>query len=233
MLNNRQEKILAAVISEYVETAQPVASRAIVEGYGLRVSPATVRNDMADLEQQGFLRQPHTSSGRVPTEEGYRYFLSRFVKPDTHTLPHQSLTNAVARHDDHKEMMREIARMLVTLSGETAVTSLQGWNYYTGIARLFEKPEFNNIEMLQALGGIVDQFDEIVQQSFSRMDKDVNIWLGGENPFGKEMSTIVVRYKMPGGVTGILGLVGPLRMDYERNIHLLSQAKQLLDNTEL
>ena len=71
-LTPRQQTILGLVVREYVETAAPVGSRALVERYGLSVSPATVRNELAQLEEAGYLSHPHTSAGRVPTHAGYR-----------------------------------------------------------------------------------------------------------------------------------------------------------------
>ena len=78
-LNDRQKLILALVIHDYIDTAEPVGSKPIVERYDLGVSPATVRNTMVDLTEAGYLRQPHTSAGRVPTEEGYRYFVRQLM----------------------------------------------------------------------------------------------------------------------------------------------------------
>ncbi len=78
-LTERQETILALIIHQYIDAAQPVGSKWLVDRYHLGVSPATVRNDMASLTEAGFLRQPHTSAGRIPTEKGYRYFVRRLL----------------------------------------------------------------------------------------------------------------------------------------------------------
>jgi heat-inducible transcriptional repressor len=78
-LNDRQKLILALVIRDYIETAQPVGSKRLVEAYDLDFSSATVRNEMSALTEAGYLRQPHTSAGRVPTEEGYRYFVRQLM----------------------------------------------------------------------------------------------------------------------------------------------------------
>ncbi len=94
-LSERQKFILALVVHEYARTAAPVGSRFLVEQYRLEMSPATVRNELAELTEQGYLRQPHTSAGRVPTEEGYRYFVGRLLQetvlPQTvrETISHQ------------------------------------------------------------------------------------------------------------------------------------------------
>lgn len=79
-LSERQEKILLAVIEEYINTAEPVGSRTIARKYNLNVSPATIRNEMNDLENMGFLEQPHTSAGRVPADKGYRYYVDHLME---------------------------------------------------------------------------------------------------------------------------------------------------------
>ena len=83
MLDERKQKILSAVIEEFITTAEPVGSKRLVERYGLRISPATVRNELAGLEEMGFLSQPHTSAGRVPSETGYRYYVNGLEKKKT------------------------------------------------------------------------------------------------------------------------------------------------------
>ena len=79
-LTERQKFLLALVVHEYARTAAPVGSIYLVEQYHLEMSSATVRNELAALTEQGYLRQPHTSAGRVPTEEGYRYFVGRLLQ---------------------------------------------------------------------------------------------------------------------------------------------------------
>jgi heat-inducible transcriptional repressor len=94
-LNDRQRLILALVVRDYTETAQPVGSARLVEHFKLDLSSATIRNEMSALTEMGYLRQPHTSAGRVPTEDGYRYFVTHVVyqtdlpEPARHTISHQ------------------------------------------------------------------------------------------------------------------------------------------------
>lgn len=94
-LTERQKTLLLLLIRDYIETAQPVGSKRLVEHYHLEISPATIRNEMAALTEMGYLRQPHTSAGRVPSEEGYRYFVSQMMHnaelPEAvqHTISHQ------------------------------------------------------------------------------------------------------------------------------------------------
>src|SRR5512145_1730978 len=78
-LTERQKKLLLLIIRDYIESAQPVGSKRLAEHYQLNLSSATIRNEMAALTEMGYLRQPHTSAGRVPTEDGYRYFVSQMM----------------------------------------------------------------------------------------------------------------------------------------------------------
>ena len=80
MVEDRKLAVLRAIVEDYVATQEPVGSKALVERHQLGVSPATVRNDMAALEEEGFITQPHTSAGRIPTDKGYRLFVDRLSR---------------------------------------------------------------------------------------------------------------------------------------------------------
>ena len=84
-MDERKKKVLHAIIQDYIVNAEPVGSRAVAKKYDLGVSPATIRNEMSDLEEQGYIEQPHTSAGRVPSDKGYRYYVD-------HLMPKQALT---------------------------------------------------------------------------------------------------------------------------------------------
>src|SRR5690606_34584555 len=81
-LGDRKKAILESIVKDYVQTAEPVGSRAIVKKHGLKVSAATVRNEMADLEEMGYLEQPYTSAGRIPSQMGYRYFVDSLMEKE-------------------------------------------------------------------------------------------------------------------------------------------------------
>ena len=86
MLSDRSKRVLQAIIEEYINTAEPVSSSTIVEDYGLEYSTATIRNDMAELEQMGYLEKPHTSAGRVPSAKGYRFYVDELLNDDKISL---------------------------------------------------------------------------------------------------------------------------------------------------
>lgn len=123
MLDERKASILRAVVEEYIQTAQPVGSGHVARAPGMSVSPATVRNDMAMLEQEGFLQQPHTSAGRVPTDKGYRYFVDSLggeVALDrTSTQQVRSFFNRA--HGEIEQMLADTTRLLANLTDYAAV----------------------------------------------------------------------------------------------------------------
>src|SRR3954452_18814738 len=121
-LDDRKLEVLRAIVEDYVETQEPVGSKTLVERHQLGVSPATVRNDMAVLEEEGYIRQPHTSAGRVPTDAGYRLFVDRLskVKPLS-----QAERRAIARFligaVDLDDVVHRTVRLLAQLTRQVAV----------------------------------------------------------------------------------------------------------------
>ncbi|MFZ8821651.1 MAG: heat-inducible transcriptional repressor HrcA [Ilumatobacteraceae bacterium] len=123
MLDDRKTAILSAVVHEYISTAQPVGSSHLVDAPGVGVSSATVRNELAQLEQEGFLVQPHTSAGRIPTDKGYRYFVDNLTTPG----PLDSAQTAqigdffTAAHGRLEEMLHQTSDLLANLTNSTSL----------------------------------------------------------------------------------------------------------------
>lgn len=231
MLNDRQAKILRAVVEEYIRTAEPVASKTITDKYVSAVSPATVRNDLMALTESLFLLQPHTSAGRVPTEQGYRYYLDHFMKVERAERVAGELKAAIVNAQTPEAVLRAVSQALVELSGDTAVVASEHGSQYTGIANLMRKPEFDNAERREKIANAIDHVDQAVAELLALAGEDVKVWLGSDSPLSAEMATIVVRVRLPDGSVGLLGLLGPLRMRYGRNIGLLQEVKKMLDTT--
>lgn len=122
-LNEREALILQAVVHTFITTAEPVGSRSIVKRFGLDWSPATVRNVMADLEELGFLEQLHTSSGRVPTDRGYRYYVDYLMGVQELTLSERARIERELTHtlDDCDEVLRQTSHMLALISNQTGL----------------------------------------------------------------------------------------------------------------
>ena len=114
MLNDRKKKILQLIIEDYISTAEPVGSRTIARKYDLGLSPATIRNEMSDLELLGYLEQPHTSAGRVPSAQAYRLYVDSLVEPDALTDNDRALINCwfTERRRSIDEIFQSTAKIL-------------------------------------------------------------------------------------------------------------------------
>jgi heat-inducible transcriptional repressor len=123
MLDERKAAILRAVVQEYIETAQPVGSGHVARSSGINVSPATIRNDMAALEQEGFLHQPHTSAGRVPTDKGYRHFVDHLTSPSSLDAAQRQQVKAffATAHGAIEEMLKDTTQLLSNITDYAAV----------------------------------------------------------------------------------------------------------------
>ncbi len=229
-MDPRQETILKLIVDEYIRTAQPVGSKWLAERHGLEVSSATVRNDMAVLEDAGYLRAPHTSAGRIPTEQAFVYYLKHFVEAKHEGGFIDRLRTVTHETQSEEATMKALARTLVDLSGEMAIIAFDSRSsYYTGVSNLFSKPEFSDLAILKTLSGLVDRFDEVMGEIFERVPREPQVMIGEENPFGKNMAAIMVKCRLPSNHIGILGLVGPVRMDYAKNLGLVESAAEILD----
>lgn len=244
----RKKLLLRAVVQEYVRTAEPVGSETIVSHYDLGVSPATVRNDMAELEEQGLLEQPHTSSGRIPTAQGYRFYVHEFVRPpfaeasgDRRDEPpadaRQTLDESLSRVErDADRAFKDFARTMAALTAETIVIRLGRSNgYLTGVSNLMRKPEFRKRDLLIRVTEAMDDLDRVltdIERRLSRAEPgggsgEIEVFIGEENPFGSHLSSVLTKYELPGFGEGIIGIVGPTRMDYDANVAIMKYIRKI------
>ncbi len=136
MISDRQEKILELLIKEYIDSARPVSSDMLKKRLHLDISPATIRNELQELMEAGYVAQPHTSAGRVPTEKGYRFFVTVTITPQNHQLPnfiHREIQEA--RENIKKELMLA-EDMVRSLRGKLAL--LDGVRNLTEQETLYE-----------------------------------------------------------------------------------------------
>jgi len=122
MLDERKLAVLRAIVTDYVSSHEPVGSRAIVERHRLDVSPATIRNDMAALEDEGYIMQPHTSAGRIPTDKGYRFFVDRLaeVKPLT-SAERRAIAAFLSGAVDLDDIVTRTVRVLAQVTSQVAI----------------------------------------------------------------------------------------------------------------
>jgi len=219
-MDERKKLILEIIIKEHIATGEPVASSVIVEKYGLSLSSATVRNEMAELEEAGWILQPYTSAGRVPTEKAYKQYISEITEIP---LPKKEsdLLKAAATSNEIRD--KQLAKQLAALTGLAVVWALEKDNvYYTGVSNLLADPEFNVLS-------IIDDIDDIVRNIFESVEFTPQVLIGHSSPFGDFSGTIVSRYRANDQI-GLIGLVGPMHMDYAANRSRLKFLTELLSN---
>ncbi|KKU19377.1 hypothetical protein A3H10_01420 [Candidatus Uhrbacteria bacterium RIFCSPLOWO2_12_FULL_46_10] len=219
-LDKRQSSVLEAIVREYVRTAEPVGSMAVAERYNIAASPATVRNDMADLEQDGFIRQPHTSAGRVPTEKAYQYYVDNFLREvDMPRQEEKALRQVWSLDETARAILKLTAKIIASFSEESVFLAFDKHDvYYTGLANLFSQPEFIDHEQVYSVSAIIDRLDEAVADVYDSVPDNVQVFIGKKHNFGSQCSAIITRYRATGDDFGIFGLLGPTRMDYDLNI---------------
>ena len=141
-ISPRQAKILAAIVKENCESGQPVASADLVEKYNFNVSSPTIRNEMQALEKMGYIQQPHTSSGRVPTDKGFRYFVNQLMDRVKLTLKEQDRlkTELMKLQMANAEVSRRLAKLLSEHSQQAQFALIPGRSFHRGNFKLTLNP---------------------------------------------------------------------------------------------
>ena len=169
-LDARKRKILQAIVEEYIETAEPVSSGSLVKNNDLRCSSATIRNEMADLEKSGFLEQPHTSSGRVPSEKGYRYYVDELLREDD--LSRREMELIKQRLETKVNELEDLTRI--------ATTTLSEITHYTTIAigPNVNKHTIIDIKFVllgtRVLMAVILTDSGIIRESIIKFDEDIS-----------------------------------------------------------
>lgn len=234
-MEKRSQDILSAIVEEYTKTAIPVGSSILFDKYDLRVSSATIRNEMAGLEDEGYLYQPHISSGRIPTDKGYRFFVEQIMGDKMLTLrEQQNLQKEFLKlKAQNQRLTRTTARLMSHLSGNLAISGLIGKDefYEFGVRDLLSEPEFKDMDEVCRLAEVLDYIDERFDNLVKEIgDDETRIYIGDENPLEdiNSCSMIVSPYKTKTGEKGVLALIGPKRMKYAKNKSIIEYVKKML-----
>lgn len=231
VINDRKKALLEAIITQHIKTASPVGSNLLVGRGGFKLSPATIRNEMVDLEKEGYLTHPHTSAGRIPTEKGYRFYIDNFVKDEDLNDKHKNQLKQMSKAEkEHLMAVKQVAKEVATLSNGAVVVGFAPRDiYYTGLTNVFRQPEFAELDLIYNLSEVVDHLDEAVEGIFDKISPDIHILLGNENPFGKGCSTILTKYQSD-KEEGLIAILGPMRMNYSHNRALIKYTQELITN---
>ena len=154
-MDSRKEKILEAVVLDYIQTAEPVGSRTISKKYDLGVSPATIRNEMADLEEMGLIEQPHTSAGRIPSDKGYRFYVDHLMEEKDKEVA--DMKAFVIEHTEKMDqVLQQVAKLLaVNTNYATMITSPQTHHSKVKFLQLSNVDEHNILVVVVLEGNLV------------------------------------------------------------------------------
>lgn len=211
-MHDRQLEILRAIVDEYVMTQEPVGSKAIAERHSLGVSPATIRNDMAILEDAGFITQPHTSAGRIPTNQGYRLFVDKIaqIKPLS-TAERRAIESFMSGAIDAEDIANRAVKLLAQITNQVAIVQFpdQDRVILSGTANLARSHHESAADLYPILEALEEQV--VLLKLLSDAGGSINVKIGEEQPTINLASTSSVSM---GAGTGAVGILGPTRMDY-------------------
>lgn len=230
-MTDRQIAILSAIIEQYAEVAVPVGSVTLAKLFG--VSSATVRSEMAKLEEAGLIMQPHTSAGRVPTDKGYRIYVNQITErnePMKLDRSVRAIESRVTPHSERADMaIRSAVNSLVELTGNLGVATIGDELYMNGIGNLFSQPEFMHGDHVQSVARLLDNLEPWLREVAP--NEPLNVYIGSENPIGKTSgsSLIISRFRSPYSDNSYIGVIGPTRQSYGRVMSLVRHAGAMLE----
>lgn len=234
-MNERQAKLLAAIIDQFIQTAEPVGSKNLLETSNFCLSCATIRNEMRSLGEEGFLEQPHVSAGRVPTAKGYQFYVRQFMEPSSHEktvrVRFDTLKEQYLQRKD-QERTYEAVSLLSQMIQDVAFATVPHKHrvYYMGLANALKQPEFqSDPQMASGVVEVLEQGLSELLQSVSMEDGRVSYFIGDRHilPQSPSCSVLVTDYAVR-GERGHIGIIGPMRMDYAYNTVALEMVAELL-----
>lgn len=239
-MTDRQREILYAIIEEYAELATPVGSVTLAKLFDC--SSATIRAEMGKLEQMGYIMQPHTSAGRIPTDAGYRLYVNSLQENLDHDEEQEAprleektdrTTKALATRIQAQTRadyaIRSAVDSLVELTGNLGLATIGDQLYISGFGGLFSQPEFVQNAQVQAVGKLLDNIKPWLQEV--QPNETINVYIGSENPVGKasNVSLIISRFRSPYSDRSYIGVLGPTRQSYKRVMSLVRHAGLMLE----
>lgn len=216
-MDDRRRKIFQIVVEEYIKRAEPISSNFINENYDFGVSPATIRAELALLEEDGYLAHPHTSSGRVPTEKGYRFFVDNLQKSDEvdeKDLEQEEILQKLKRNNELFDFLARSSHSLI-------LSLLRKRIHESGLKEILKEPEFSNQKGVVDLIGARDFLRENLEKMQENFKNRPQVLIGSEaEDLIKSKNFAVIAVKR-GDIAVVF--VGPIRMRYDKILSLLEK----------
>lgn len=231
-MTERQKQILSAVVEQYAEVASPVGSSLLAKLFN--VSSATIRAEMAQLEEMGYITQPHTSAGRIPTDKGYRFYVNNLSEGNGTSgerRAEKALTARVQGGGVPERTIRNTVDTLVELTHNLGLATIGDQLYMSGLSNLFGQPEFMNAGQVQEVARLLDNLEPWLYEA--ALNEPLNVYIGTENPIGRGAgcSLIVSKFRSPYSDKSYIGVLGPTRQSYRDVMQLVRRAGETLEET--
>ena len=237
--HERKDIVLGMVVRQYIHTTIPVSSAFIADEYTQDISSATIRNILAELENDGYLMHPHTSAGRVPTERGYRYYVD-FLMQEIDLLEEE-------RRRIHKEyerggmeelegLVEKTTQVISELTHCTSIVTVDGLPQYylcRGTNYLAEAVGAHSLKQVVAILKALEEKDKVFAVLRRDQDKRIKIYIGQETDCDafEDCAMAVSRFQTRRGPSGRIAVLGPVRMDYQRVVSALEYVSELIHET--
>jgi heat-inducible transcriptional repressor len=201
-------------------------------GRAFGVSSATIRAEMAELERLGFIMQPHTSAGRVPTDKGYRFYVNSLSDEKENNAPQRGERALAARLQDAgmpERTIRNAVDTLVELTHNLGLATIGNQLYMSGLGNLFGQPEFMQAGQVQQVAQLLDNLEPWLREAAP--NEPLNVYIGRENPIGRTAgcTLIISRFHSPYSDRSYIGVLGPTRQNYRDVTNLVRRTGQALE----
>ncbi len=229
MVTERQGDILNWIVKEYIDSARPISSQSLEKKARFGICPATIRIEMQKLADKGYLSQPHTSAGRVPTDKGYRFFVDDLLEKETDIR--EEIENWFEKEiKDEVRFIQVLTKSLAAYSQVLTFSYLEKEKLFwkEGWLEVLREPEFEEKKYLFSFTSFLEDFEKGIEGF--KVNSEIKIYIGKEGPWksAKDFSIISARCCLPEKKEGIISLLGPKRMDYDKNISLMKSLAEAL-----
>lgn len=238
-LTARQTQVLKAIVDEYIATADAVGSEAVDKKYNLGVSPATIRNEMVALTRSGYLKQLHTSAGRVPTPTAMKFYIDQLMEEKQMSLVDEVKAKEEVwdSRADLKALMEEATHALAEATQSLSVSALEeGGNnkrfWHSGYSYLFDSPEFSDLRACANIFSLLEQGEKMHRLFFeiSPSTSPLDVLFGEELGWPElEPAGIITTHFKVRGKPAVLGVIGPARLSYPTVIPVLKYFRNLIE----
>jgi len=233
MISERQKKILCSIVEQYAEVASPVGSHLLAKIF--EVSSAAIRAEMTELERLGFIKQPHTSAGRIPTDRGYRFYVNNVATEnpvnDSSSRGERALTARIGEGSVPERAIRNTVDTLVELTQNLGVATIGKQLYMSGLSNLFGQPEFIHPGQVQEVARLLDNLEPWLREAAP--NQPLSVYIGSENPIGRNSgcSLIISKFSSPYSDRSFIGVLGPTRQSYKEVMSLVENAGRMLERS--